>query len=91
MRSGVADQPERKPIPPPLPRPHGNLLDIFRPGEKLRAIFRQVAWLLTACNLPSQLRTLWRVIAREMTAPAFHRPSGRVRPKAPVRFDLLGI
>ena len=72
-RSGVADQPERSsPIPRPLPFLTGNLLDIFRLGNSLRAIFRQVAWLLTACNLPSKLRALWRLSARQMTQPQFH-------------------
>jgi hypothetical protein len=87
MRSGDADQPERtKPILRPFPAITANLLDIFRPGKKLRAIFRQVAWLLTACNLPSKLRTLWRVTAREMTAPRFD-PSKRPRKaKAPKPF-----
>ena len=85
-RSGVADQPERTKILRPFPAFTGNLLDIFRPGKKLRAIFRQVAWLLTACNLPSKLRTLWRVTAREMTAPRFD-PSKRPRKaKAPKPF-----
>ena len=76
MRSGVADQPERTKILRPFPAFTGNLLDIFR----------QVAWLLTACNLPSKLRALWRVTAREMTAPRFD-PSKRPRKaKAPKPF-----
>jgi len=79
MRSGVADQPERTSrFLRPLPFLTGNLLDIFRPGKNLRAMFRQVAWLLTACNLPSrvvtQLRTLWRSMARELTVHR-HRQS----------------
>ena len=73
MRSGVADQPERKnQFLRHFPALTGNLLDIFRPGKKLRAIFRQVAWLLTACNLPAKLRTLWRLTARQMTEPPLH-------------------
>lgn len=90
-RSGVADQPERtNQLLRPFPLLTGNLLHIFRPGERLRAIFGQVAWLLTACNLPSQLRAqlrkLWRLVAREITAPLFH-PSKRPRKaKAPKPF-----
>ena len=73
MRSGVADQPERKNhFLRHFPALTGNLLDIFRPGKQLRAIFRQVAWLLTACNLPAKLRTLWRLTARQMTEPPIH-------------------
>lgn len=68
MRSGVADQPERSnPIPRHFPALTGSLLTIFR----------QVAWLLAACNLPPQLRTLWRLIAGEMTAPLFHHKRPR--------------
>ena len=78
MRSGVADQPERtNQFLRPLPAFTGNLLDIFRPGANLRAIFRQVAWLLTACNLRSQLatqlRTLWRSMARAVTIHKFRQ------------------
>jgi len=73
MRSGVADQPERSsPIPRPFPFFKGNLLDIYRLGSTLRAIFRQVAWLLTACTLPAKLRALWRLTARQMTEPPIH-------------------
>jgi len=87
MRSGVADQPERKvhflrPFPPLT----GSLLASFRPGEKLRAVFRQVAWLLTACNLPAKLRTLWRLTAAELTAPTFHRSKRPRKAKAPRPF-----
>ena len=85
-RSGVADQPER---PNTFLRPFpaaGSLFDIFRPGKQLRAIFRQVAWLLAAWNLPSQLRTLWRLIAREMTAPLFHHSKRPRKAKAPRPF-----
>ncbi len=72
MRSGVADQPERtNQFLRPFPVLTGNLLDIFRPGKTLRSIFRQVAWLYAACNLPSKLRTLWRLNAREMTVHRF--------------------
>ena len=87
MRSGEAGQPERaKPTLRHFPALMGNLLDIFRPAQKLRAIIKQVAWLLTACNLPSKLRTYWRVTAREMTAPRFD-PSKRPRKaKAPRPF-----
>ena len=76
MRSGVADQPECK-IHRRLPVLTGGLL----------ALFKQVAWLLTASNLASKLRTMWRVVAREMTEPHTHRTSGRVRPKRPVPFS----
>jgi hypothetical protein len=87
MRSGVADQPERtnqflRPFPPLT----GSLLDSFRPLKKLRAIFRQVAWLLTACNLPARLRTLWRSNARGMTAPMFHRSKKPRKAKSPRPF-----
>ena len=86
-RSGVADQPERSSqIPRPFPFLTGNLLDIFRPGKTLRSIFRQVAWLLTACNLPSMLRTLWRLNAREMTVPMFHRCKKPRKAKSPRPF-----
>jgi hypothetical protein len=85
-RSGVADEPERStPTPRLFPLP-GNLLDIFRPGKTLRAIFRQVAWLLVACNLPSKLRTLWRLIAREMTEPHIHRGKKPRKAKSPRPF-----
>jgi hypothetical protein len=86
MRSGVADQPERpNQFLRPFPALTKNLLDIFRPAKKLRAIFRQVAWLFTASNLPSTLRTLWRVIARQMTAPLFH-PKRPRKAKSPRPF-----
>ena len=76
MRSGVADQPERsKPSPRHFPT--------FAVG--VRAIFRQVAWLLTACNLPTQIRTLWRLLAREMTIPRTHSKRPR-KAKAPRPF-----
>jgi len=87
MRSGVADQPERSiPIPRPFPFLKGNLLDIYRLGKTLRAMFRQVAWLLTACNLPSKLGTLWRATAREMTVPRFHHAKRPRKAKAPRPF-----
>ena len=87
MRSGAADQPERSsPIPRPFPFFKGNLLDIYRLGSTLRAIFRQVAWLLTACNLPSKLGTLWRATAREMTVPRFHHAKRPRKAKAPRPF-----
>ncbi|MGA2903837.1 MAG: hypothetical protein ABSD98_08395 [Candidatus Korobacteraceae bacterium] len=86
-RSGVADQPERtNQFLRPFPLLLGTLLGIFRPGKHLRAIFRQVAWLLTACNLPSQLRTLWRLVAREMTVPSFHHSKRPRKVKAPRPF-----
>jgi hypothetical protein len=87
-RSGVADQPARtnqflRPFPPRT----ANLLNIFDPWEKLLDIFRQVPWLLTAWNLPSQLitqlRTLWRANAREMTLPWFHHSKRPRKSKAP--------
>jgi uncharacterized coiled-coil protein SlyX len=71
---GVADQPERtKQFLRPFPLLTGNPLDIFRLGQILRAMFRQFAWLWTACNLPVQLRTLWRSMAHEITAPLARR------------------
>lgn len=76
MRSGVADQPER---PNQFLRPFPTI------KESLCAIFRQVAWLLTASNLPSKLRTLWRLIALEITAPPFHSKRPR-KAKAPRPF-----
>jgi hypothetical protein len=86
MRSGVADQPERtNQFLRPFPLLTGNLLGIFRAGQILRAIFRQVAWRWTARNLPSLLRTLWRAMAREMTAPRFHPKKPR-KAKAPRPF-----
>jgi hypothetical protein len=77
--------PQLKPVLRPCPVVASNLLDIFRPGEKLPAIFRQIAWLTTVSNLPSKLRTLWRVTAREMTAPHFHSKRPR-KAKAPNPF-----
>jgi len=86
MRSGVADQPERpKPILRPFPTLMGNLLDIFRPAKPLRAIFRQLAWLMATSNLPSKLRTLWRVTAREMTF-GFHHSKRPRKAKTPRPF-----
>ena len=76
MRSGVADQPERS-------NPSPRFFPTFAVG--VRAIFRQVAWLLTACNLPTQIRTLWRLLAREMTSPRFHSKRPR-KAKAPRPF-----
>ena len=86
MRSGEAGQPERaKPTLRHFPALMGNLLDIYRPAQKLRAIIKQVAWLLTACNLPTQIRTLWRLLAREMTIPRSHSKRPR-KAKAPRPF-----
>jgi hypothetical protein len=76
-RSGVADQPERSnQIHRPLPALTGSLL----------ALFKQVAWLLTASNLASKLRTMWRVIAREMTEPHTHRSKRPRKAKSPRPF-----
>lgn len=87
MRSGEAGQPERaKPTLRHFPALMGNLLDIYRPAQKLRAIIKQVAWLLTACNLPSRLKTLWRLIAREVTAPLFHHSKRPRKAKSPRPF-----
>lgn len=91
MRSGVADQPERKnKFLRPFPPRTGNPLNIFGPWEKLLDIFRQVPWLLAAWNLPSQiitqLKTLWRSNAREMTAPRFHHAKRPRKAKAPRPF-----
>jgi hypothetical protein len=76
MRFGVADQPKRPNLLlRPFPALKGSLL----------AIFWQVGWLLAACNLPSKLKTLWRLIAREMTMPAFHHKPPR-KAKSPRPF-----
>ena len=74
-RSGVADQPERQ-IHRPFPALTGGLLGLFK----------QVAWLLTASNLASKLRTMWRVLAREMTEPHSHRSKRPRKAKAPRPF-----
>jgi hypothetical protein len=77
MRSGVAEQPERSSrIPRPVPAVKARLL----------AIYRQVGWLLVASNLPSKLKTLWRLIAREMTEPHFHRSKRPRKHKSPRPF-----
>lgn len=87
MRSGVAEQPERpSPFLRHFPFLTGNLLDIFRPSRTLRSMFRQDAWLLTACTLPAQLRTLWRSIAREITLSWLHRSKKPHKAKAPRPF-----
>ena len=87
MRSGVAEQPERtSPFLRPIPFLTGNLLDIIKPGKTLRSIFRQDAWLSAACNLPAQLRSLWRSIAREITLPRFHRSKKPSKAKSPRPF-----
>jgi hypothetical protein len=52
----------------------------------LLSLFRQVGWLLTASNLPSKLKTLWRLIAREITEPRFHRSRKPRKVKAPKPF-----
>ena len=76
-RSGVADQPERS----------NQFLRTFPLlMGSLRAISRPVAWLLTACNLPSKLGTLWRATAREMTVPRFHHAKRPRKAKAPRPF-----
>lgn len=86
MRSPDMDHMARpKPIPRPCPAIIANLLDIFGSGKKPPAIFRQIAWLTTVSNLPSKLRTLWRVTAREMTAPPFHSKRPR-KAKSPRPF-----
>ncbi len=86
MRSGDAHYvPQPKPILRPCPVVASNMLDIFRPAQKLPAIFRQIAWLTTVSNLPSKLRTLWRVTAREMTVPHFHSKRPR-KAKSPRPF-----
>jgi len=41
---------------------------------------------LTASNLPSKLRTLWRLIAREITEPTFYRSKNPRKDKAPKPF-----
>ena len=89
-RSGVAGQPERpSQFLRPIPIWIAALRDLIRPSAfkgTLLAIFRQVAWLLTACNLPAQLRTWWRFNAREMTAPIFHGSKRPRKSKAPKPF-----
>jgi len=75
-RSGVADQPERPTLIHRL---------LAASSEGALAIFRQAAWLLTACNLPAQLRALWRATARDITAPRFHAKRPR-KAKSPRPF-----
>jgi hypothetical protein len=70
----------------PCPTLAANLPDVFRPGKNLRAIFRQIAWLTTFSNLPSKLRTLWRVTAREITEPRFGHSKRPRKAKAPRPF-----
>jgi hypothetical protein len=41
---------------------------------------------LAASALPSKLRTLWRIIAREITEPKFHRTKKPRKHKAPRPF-----
>jgi hypothetical protein len=53
---------------------------------QLLPLFRQIGWLLTASNLPSKLRTLWRLIAREMTEPKFASSKRPRKAKAPRPF-----
>jgi len=91
MRSGVADQPERSiQFLRPIPIWSGGLRAILRslPGftRHVLAIYRQVAWLLSARNLPALLRTLWRVNAREMTSPMYHRTKRPRKAKSPRPF-----
>ena len=63
MRFGVADQPKRPNLLlRPFPALTGSLL----------AIFRKVGRILTA-----KLKILWRLNARDMTAPAFHHKRPR--------------
>jgi hypothetical protein len=42
--------------------------------------------MLTASSLPSKLKTLWRLIAREITEPRFHRSRKPRKAKAPKPF-----
>jgi hypothetical protein len=91
MRSGVADQPERSiQFLRPIPIWSGGLRALLRAFPRftrnLLVVYRQVAWLLTACNLPARLRTLWRVNAREMTTPTFHRSKRPSKAKSPRPF-----
>ena len=91
MRSGVADQPERSiQFLRPIPTWSGGLRAFLRPfpgfRRQLLALYRQVAWLVTACNLPARLRTLWRANAREMTTPIVHRSKRPRKAKSPRPF-----
>jgi hypothetical protein len=91
MRSGVAGQPERSiQFLRPIPSWFGGLRAVLRPFPRftrnLLAIIRQVAWLLTTCNLPAQLISLWRLNAREMTAPLLHRSKRPRKAKSPRPF-----
>lgn len=89
MRSGVADQPEHQFLRP-IPTWSGGLRALLRPfpgfTRHLSALYRQVAWLLSARNLPALLRMLWRVNAREMTTPSFHRSKRPRKAKSPRPF-----
>ena len=76
-RPGVAGQPGRT---KPTPRKYQSL------KPRLLSLFRQVGWLLTASNLPSKLRTLWRLIARELTESKFHHSKRPRKAKAPRPF-----
>jgi hypothetical protein len=59
---------------------------ISRLKAAILTVFRQAAWLLTASRLPSKLRTLWRLIAREITESKFHRTKKPRKHKAPRPF-----
>ena len=87
MRSGDAEHMARpNPILCPCPTLAANLLDVFRPAKNRHAIFRQDAWLSTMSNLPSKLRTLWRVTAREITEPRLGHSKRPRKAKAPRPF-----
>jgi len=62
-RPGVAGKPGRTRISPQISAPQGRNPNPVPAGR----------WLLTASRLPSKLLTLWRLIAREITEPKFHR------------------
>ena len=65
-RPGVAGQPGRNETKPPQ---ISGRIGQTSPRRTPDSLFRQVGWLLTACNLPAFLRTLWRLNAREITEP----------------------
>jgi hypothetical protein len=72
--------------PPPLPCRCKQPARHLQAREKLPAIFRQIAWLTTVSNLPSKLRTLWRVTAREITEPRLGHSKRPRKAKAPRPF-----
>ena len=86
-RSGVADQPERS---IQIPRPFAFLEEkpavCLQAGQNTALIFRQVAPALGGLHLPSKLRTLWRLNARDDIDPLFHRFKKPRKAKSPRPF-----